>query len=144
MYFAALLEITYHASGSSQPIERFYSSQFGSYFDKTGTQPSCTAVNAILRGTQLPPRKLLRCYSDPEHPRCPAKLRDDLEALLGTCFTDVVRRGALRRGLEVYVSTLPSEEAEDLREILTAGDLAHNWAVLCWHALTVDYEQASK
>lgn len=142
MYFAALLEITYHASGSSQPIERFYSSQFGSYFDKTGTQPSCTAVNAILRGTQLPPRKLLRCYSDPEHPRCPAKLRDDLEALMDTCIADGVKRGALRRGLEAYLGTLPPAEAADLRGIL-AEDPAQNWAILCWHALTVDYEWAS-
>lgn len=142
MLFATILEITYHASGSPEPIERFYSSMFGSYFDKTGSQPGCTAVNAILRGTQLPPRKLLRCYSDPEHPRCPAKLRDDLEALLDTCFADGVRRGALRQGLEAYLSALPSDEASDLRGIL-AENLAQNWAVLCWHALTVDYGQAS-
>lgn len=142
MLFASILDITYHAGNGTEPIERFYASMFGSYYDKTGSQPSCAAVNAILRGTQLPPRKLLRCYSDPEHPRCPEKLRGDLEALMDTCFADGVRRGALRRGLEAYLGTQPPEEATDLRGIL-AEDLTQNWAILCWHALTVDYERAS-
>lgn len=143
MLYSKLLAITYEASGSQEPIERFYASQFGSYFESYGSQPGCAAVNAILRGTRLPPRKLLRFYSDPEHPRCPEKLRGDLEALIETCFADGVRRRALRRGLEAYVSALPPAEAADLREILVAENLAQTWACLIWHALTVDYEQAS-
>lgn len=143
MYFATMLKITYNASGSLEPIERFFASMFGGYYDKTGSQPGCTAVNAILRGTQLPPRKLLRYYSDPEHPRSPEKLQSDLGVLIDICFADGVRQRALRRVLEDYVSALPPEEAADLWEILTAEDLAQTWACLIWHALTVDYEQAS-
>ena len=142
MYFATILKIAYNASGRQEPIERFFASMFGSYYEKTGSQPSCAVVNAILRGIQLPPRKLLRYYSDLAHPRCPEKLRCDLQALIETCFADGVRRRALRRVLEDYVSTWAPEEAADLRKILAADDLAQNFAVLCWHALTVDYEQA--
>lgn len=142
MQYAKLLASTYSASGGTENPERYYTSQFASYFGAEDSHADSSTVKAILNGTQLPPRKLLRYYSDLAHPRCPESLRVDLQVLLDTCHADEQRRRALRGALERYVNDLSQTEAADLREIL-AEDLAQNWAVLCWHALTVDYGQAS-
>ena len=136
--FGALLNITYAAGGAVEPIERFYSSMFASYFACADSQPGCAAVKAIARGKGHVPRKLLHHYRDPDCPRCPAKLQEDLCTLANCCFIDAVRRNALRNGLTRYLQSLPAADAEDLLAHAADADLIQLWTRLTWYAVCGD------
>lgn len=143
MRFAAFLNACYHAARTEEPIERFYSSMFAAYYGKIDAQPTNATVNAILKGDRYPSRRLIVCYHDPRHPRCPDKLLEDWVALLDTCFASAGRRRALRQALMDYLHTIPKQEYDDLRDIW-GEDLAHNATILTWYAICADYdEQAS-
>lgn len=134
--FGPLLTRTFAVSGTSDPIERYYASMFSSYFDWLDSQPSCAAAKAIAKGTCPVSRKLLRFYRDVSHPRCPAKLVEDLSALLGSCFLSAARRTALRTSLDAFLKELPAEDAADI--LADAKDLAQLWGYLTWYALCAD------
>ena len=136
--FGALLDITYAASGAVDPIECYYASMFASFYDQSDSQPSCAAVKAIARGKGHVPRKLLHHYRDPDCPRCPAKLQEDLHALAYCCFPDAVRRNALRSGLTRYLQSLPAADAEDILAHAADADLIQLWTRLTWYAICGD------
>lgn len=143
MRFATFLNSCYHAAQTKEPIERFYGSMFAAYYNQIDTQPTNATVNAILIGERYPSRRLVVCYHDPRHPRCPDKLLGDWVALLDTCFASAGRRSALRQALSDYLDFLPKPERVDLQDIL-GEDLAQNATILTWYAICADYdEQAS-
>lgn len=135
--FGILLCSTYAASNTREPIERFFASMFGSYYELIGGQPSCATVNAIARGKQTVSNKILRYYWDVNHPRCPEKLMEDLTALAACCFVGATRRKALRYALDAFLNAIPPEDSADLREILCAEDLMQMWTCLIWYAICV-------
>lgn len=137
--FAPLLASTYEASGTTEPIERFYACLFDSYFSKIESQPSCATVHAILQGKTKVPRKLLRHYRDPNCPRYPEKLAQDLSALAECCFLGASRRNALRNALEDYMDLLPQADRNDLLAFVASDDLIRLWTVLTWYALCGDH-----
>lgn len=137
--FSILLRSTYAASGTSEPIERYYASMFASFHDQSDSQPGCAAVKAIARGKRVVPRKLLHHYRDPDQPRCPRKLKEDLAALADCCFADTARRGALRHTLDAFLLAVPAADAEDLRHMISTGDLIQMWASLTWYAMCSDH-----
>lgn len=136
--FGTLLDITYTASGSAEPVERFYASMFSSYYSKINIQPSCGIVHAIRSGRHTPPRKLLQYYRDPECPRCPTKLMEDLCALADCCFVEASRRVALRSALTLYLEVLPKADAENLLANVPTDHLIPFWTRLTWYALCGD------
>lgn len=143
MRFATFLNVCYHTAQTKEPIERFYSSMFAAYYDQIDAQPTNATVNAILKGERYPSRRLIVCYHDPRHPRCPDKLLEDWVALLDTCFADADRCRALRQALKDYLNTIPKPERADLHDIW-GEDLAQNATILTWYAICADYdEQAS-
>lgn len=143
LLFGLLLCQTFAVTGASDPIERYYACMFASYYDWQDCQPSCALVRAIAKGKQSVPRKLMRFYRDEIHPRCPEKLRSDLEALTDCCFLGTLKRGALRDVLERFWATLPEEDALDLRQLIRTENLAQMWACLTWYALCVDSHEES-
>lgn len=136
--FGVLLQNTYTASGTSEPIERYYATMFSSFYDQSDSQPGCTAVMAIVRGTRGASRKLLGHYRDTEQPRCPRKLNEDLTALADCCFADVSRRDALRHVLETFVQMIPAADAKDLCQSIDKDNLIQMWTYLTWYALCGD------
>ena len=92
-----LLYATYDASGTAEPIERYFASMFAGYYSQTDSQPSYTAVQKILLGKSKVRRKLLNHYRDPSCPRCPKKLAQDLSALADCCFAEATRRNGNSR-----------------------------------------------
>jgi len=134
--FGQLLSQTFAASGTDDPMERYYASMFSSYFEQRDSQPSCSTVKAIAKGNYPAPRKLLRFYRDASHPRCPEKLLEDLSVFLDNCFYSAFRRTALRTSLEAFLKELPAEDAADI--LADVGDLAQMWASLTWYALCAD------
>lgn len=139
LLFGRLLRITYAASEAAEPIERYFASMFAGYYDQIDSQPGSAAVNAIIRGNRAVPRKLLHYYRDPEHPRCPPRLAEDLAALADCFFSDAVRRSTLRQALEAFLQELPAEDAQDLRSSLCREDLVQMWTYLTWYALCGDH-----
>lgn len=139
MLFGKLLSSTYVASEATEPIECYYANMFAGYYDQTDGDPIHAAVNAIARGDRTVPRKLLQYYRDPEHPRCPPKLAEDLAALADWFFSETVRRTALRHVLEVFLLEIPLADAEDLRQSLCTADLIQMWTCLTWYAICGDH-----
>lgn len=139
--FGTLLRTTYAASRSAEPLERYYASMFGSYFNQLDAQPSCAAVQAILRGERLPPWKLLRHYRDTTNPRCPCSLKEDLGALVDCCFSGAAQRTKLREALELFLGEIPEEDADDLQQLIESGDIAQMWTCLTWYALCGDLHE---
>ena len=139
LLFGRLLRGRYMASGTAEPIERYYASMFAGFYDQTDSQPGSAAVNAIARGDRAAPRKLLQYYRDPADPRCPARLVDDLTALADCFFTDALRRNTLRRVLEAVLQELTAADAEDLASALKEDDLVRTWSYLTWYALCGDH-----
>lgn len=137
--FGVLLENTYTASGTSEPIERYYATMFSSFYDQSDSQPGCTAVMAIVRGTREASRKLLGHYRDPDQPRCPRKLKEDLTSLANCCFADAARRDALHHALETFVQIIPAADAEDLRRTMGKDNLIQMWTYLTWYAMCSDH-----
>lgn len=137
--FGLLLDLTYIASGSKEPIERYFASMFAGYYDQTDSQPSCAAVKAIARGDRTAPRKLLHHYRDPDQPHCPKKLMKDLSVLAECCFADTSRREKLYHTLEAFLQTIPAADAEDLCHRIPSGDLIHMWSCVTWYALCGDH-----
>lgn len=136
--FGSLLGLTYDASGTRESIERYYASMFNSYYTHTDSQPGCAAVQAILQGKTRIPRKLLHHYRDPNCPRCPRKLQENLSALTECCFLEASSRRALRNSLEAYLQSLPQADREDLLDYISDDDLIRLWTVLTWYALCGD------
>lgn len=139
--FGFLLGRTYDASGTTEPIERFYASMFAGYFSQTDSQPSCVAVQAIRQGKSKVPRKLLHYYWDPSSPRCPEKLAQDLTALADCFFWSAAGQKALRNCLESYLQILPAEDREDLLDYVASINLIRIWTVLTWYALCDDHHE---
>lgn len=137
--FGRMLGCTYDASGTTEPIERYYASMFVSYYTLTDSQPSCAAVQAILRGKSKAPRKLLHYYWDPCCPRCPKKLVQDLFSLADCFFRSASNQKNLRNCLESYLNILPVEDREDLLHDIPCDDLIRLWAGLTWYALYGDH-----
>lgn len=137
--FGTILHSTYAASGGKEPLERYYACMFGSYFDHLDAQPSCSTVQAILRGEHLPPRKLLQFYRDPNCPRCPEKLAHDLSALTECCFVDISHREELEQTLSAFLKNIPEADVKDLLELFSGEDLIHQWTCLTWYALCGDH-----
>ena len=136
--FGHLFGAVYDASGTTEPVERFFACMFAGYFNQSNRQPSCAAVRGILAGKNKVPRKLISCYRDSEHPRCPRKLEEDLSALLENCFWEASRCRTLNRALEFYLSIVPESDAMDLRLLIGSKDLLHEWTCLTWHAMCGD------
>lgn len=130
-----LLVSTYEASGTGEPMERYYATMFARYFDLTGKQSGCAAVRAILRGNPPALRGLRCCYQDPKNPRCPELLQTDLEALADCCFPDGIRRSRLRQALQDCLSQIPEADVRDMEPLFVGGDLILMWACLTWYAL---------
>lgn len=137
--YGILLHNTYVYSGIREPIERYFASMFSSFYDQSDSQPSCSVVKAIVRGKQLVPRKLLCHYWDSDQPRCPQKLEEDLMALAECCFVDASRRDALHHVLKMFLKAVPTADAEDLRHMMSTGDIIHMWACLTWYAICSDH-----
>lgn len=140
LMFGRLLCGTYNASGSTEPIERYYASMFASYYDRTDSQPGSATVNAIARGDRVVPRKLLYHYHEEVNPRSPSGLVEDLTAMVDCFFSDAVRYGALQRTLEQFLTEIPAADAEDLRNILCEADLGQKWTCLTWYAMCGDHD----
>lgn len=139
--FGRLLCHTYRASGTTEPLERFYASMFADFFNAMDIQPCCSTVRRILTGKLLVPRKILQHYRDPSNPRCPRKLEQDLTSLADTCFVDRHRRTALRNCLTVYLENLPNADWEDLIKEIPDDDLIGLWTRLTWYALCGDHHE---
>lgn len=139
--FGHLLGCIYDASGTTEPIERYYASMFASYFSQIDSQPSCAAVQAILQGKSKAPRKLLHYYWDPSCPSCPEKLAQDLSALADCFFWGVSDQETLRKCLESYLHILPEEDREDLLNYIPCDDLIRLWTGLTWYALYGDHHE---
>lgn len=137
--FSVLFLSTYHASSTSEPMERYFASMFAGYFDQANSQPGCAAIKAMLRGDRKISRKLLQHYRDLKHPRCPRKLEEDLSSLLDCCFVEAFRRKALDWALEAYLNVIPEADAKDLRQIIGSKELSYKWTCLTWHALCGDH-----
>lgn len=142
MRYAQLFQACFAASGETEPMERFYGIMFTGFYDKENSQPSAGTVSRVARGVIHPSRKMLRYYRDPQNPRCPSLLQEDLTALLDTCFADALRSRALRQALERYLGALSPAECTDVKGIMT-GDLAHDFTCVTWAAITGDYDEAS-
>ena len=138
-FFGTLLCSAYSASASREPLERFYAGMFASYFDWLDSQPGCAVVKRIAQGERLPPYKLLRFYRDERNPRCPKKMKEDLAAVMYSCFSEASQCAGLRAALEAFLDWIPQEDAEDLRLAAGSGDLAQLWTYLTWYALCGDY-----
>lgn len=140
--YAQLFQMCFSASGEAQPMEQFYETMFAGFYDKENSQPSAGTVSRVARGVRYPSRRMLRHYRDPQNPRCPSLLQEDLTALLDTCFADAFRSRALRQALEHYLTGLSTEERMDVKEIMN-GDLAHDFTCVTWAAITGDCDEAS-
>lgn len=136
--FGPLLACTYHASGTAEPLERYYASMFADFYSETESQPSCTAVRKILTGKSIVSWKILQHYHDSDRPRSPRKLEQDLSALADCCFAEAHRRGLLRKCLEAYLESIPCADQEDLRNQISGDDLIQLWTELTWYALCGD------
>lgn len=75
---------------------------------------------------------------NPEHPRCPEKIVEDLSVLAECCFVGASRRNALEKALTAFLQTIPNADAEDLIELISGEDLIHRWTCLTWYALCGD------
>ena len=143
MRFAKLLDCVYHACGSGERIEQFLGTWFSTYYDAMGTQPSNSTARNIVRELDLPPHRLLSFYQDPDHPRCPQRLREDVAALVDCCFSDGVRIRALRRCLADYLAALEPLEREDLMEVLCLEDPVQTLTCLTWYASCGDHDDGT-
>ena len=143
MRFAKLFTCVYHACGSGERIEQFLATWFATYYEDIGTQPSNSTARNIVRELELPPRRFVSFYQDTKNPRCPQRLREDVDALVDCCFADGVRIRALRRCLAEYLSTLDSLEREDLMEILRLEDPVQTLTCLTWYAICGDHDDGT-
>lgn len=136
--FGSLLDGTYHASGTAEPLERYYASMFADFYSKTDSQPSCTTVRKIAAGKSAVPWKVLQHYRDLDRPRYPRKLEQDLSALADCCFVEAHRREFLRKCLEDYLERIPHADKEDLVHQFSLDNLIQLWTGLTWYALCGD------
>ena len=139
--FGSLLGATYRASGTNDPLELYYATMFAEFFAVADSQPSCSRVQKILRGKSKVPWKVLQFYHDPDNPRCPGKLAQDLSALADYYFRRANHREALRNCLLVYLENLPEADQEDLVSEIPDDDLIGLWTRLTWYALCGDHHE---
>ena len=138
--FGDLLGCTYKASGSAEPLERYYASMFSAYHADRDSQPSCSSVSKILNGKAVVPWKVMQFYRDPKSPRFPGKLEEDLSALADCCFAEAHRRVALRNCLAAFLGRLPEVDRDDLVKEIPCDDVIRLWTGLTWYAMCVDHE----
>lgn len=136
--FSTLFLGTYDSSGTAEPVERFWASMFAGFYSQNDSQPGCAAVRGILQGKSTIPRRLISYYRDPDCPRCPKKLHQDLTALADCCFVGAACREALRNCLATYLQLIPQADCLDILNYLPGDNLIRLWTCLTWHALCGD------
>ena len=126
-------------------------SLFRSYYEAPDNDLNLldSTASRYYTGARLLPIRLVHYYSDRKHPRCPSKLRKDIERYINDTHDTSLEIQQTLNSLLAFISTLPPEDHQDL----LLGDLLDDPSVeklsgiftrALWYAICYDHYEAAR